>query len=113
MRGLSALSLLTVKGSKVDCRGNPAEACCGVHAEGSGWNAGQPAAKRQKRSGMRRLFDCLNPSAGFGPNTEDEVWRGSSYDALLDGKHHIFHDVISQRVLATASSIKARQWSLS
>ncbi|KAK9827430.1 hypothetical protein WJX74_001535 [Apatococcus lobatus] len=57
---------------------------CMVHEEGSGWKASQPTAKRQKRSGMRRLFDCLNPSNGFGPNTEDEVWRGSSYDTLLD-----------------------------
>ncbi|KAK9847431.1 hypothetical protein WJX84_008416 [Apatococcus fuscideae] len=58
---------------------------CMAHADGSGWNAGQPPAKRQKRSSVRRLFDCLNPAAGFGPRSdEEEVWRGSSYNAFPD-----------------------------
>ena len=43
---------------------------------------------------MRRLFDCLNPAAGFGPRSdEEEVWRGSSYNAFPDGepwRHAVF-----------------------
>ena len=46
---------------------------------------GKQTAKQQRRSGMRRLFDCLNPASGCINPPQHQGWQGKRYQSFADG----------------------------